>query len=136
MDRAFSKCVPPAWLKSVGKEEGQSFEWFNQFMERYFADMIQSQTYYFRTMKTLSEKLAITLETRKPSWLTSVNLKELDIGNAAININFVNFRAGNQPKEQFIIADVLYKGGLKISFGAILLGKIPAEVKCKKFEIF
>lgn len=107
----------------------QSLQWLNLFLERYFADMMQSQTYYYRTMKMLSEKLLLI---RKPAWIGSISLKELNIGNAAINFSRVSFRGGAQPREMIGQADVVYKGGLRISYGAILnIGKslrVPVEV--------
>jgi hypothetical protein len=148
LDRAFSKtpvslapsaaaAAASASMLSLKMEDAnavrqsrvQSLLWLNLFLERYFADMMQSQTYYYRTMKMLSEKLLLI---RKPAWIGSINLKELNIGNAAINISSVSFRSGSQPRELIGQADIVYKGGLRISYGAILnIGKslrVPVEV--------
>lgn len=145
VDRAFSRMPPAAAGTSVAATAAsasipslvapkadpgaQSLLWLNLFLERYFADMMQSQTYYYRTMKMLSEKLLLI---RKPSWIGSVSLKELNIGNAAINIGSIAFHAGASPREMIGHADLVYKGGLRISYGAILvLGKslrVPVEV--------
>ncbi len=77
----------------------------------------------------LSDKLLLI---RKPAWIGSINLKELNIGNANINLNFVSFHSGNQPKEMLGVVDLVYKGGLRISYGAVLnIGKtlrVPVEV--------
>ena len=131
MDRAFSKCPPPRWLEDLSPEAegGESLEWFNLFLERYFADMFQSQTFYFRTMMTMSQKLLLV---RKPAWIGSITLKELDIGSANVVIDFVSFHSSNHPKEMIGVVDFVYKGGMRISFGVILnIGKsvrVPVEV--------
>jgi hypothetical protein len=131
MDRAFSKCPPPKWLLGVDAdaEGGESLEWLNLFLERYFADMFQSQTFYYRTLRVMSEKLLLI---RKPAWIGSITVKELNIGSPNIVLNFLSFHSSNQPKEMIGVVDVVYKGGLRISFGAVLnIGKsvrVPVEV--------